>query len=148
MVGEGLEIRNEKPDHSFMKSKGRKRRSKQDQNTRKDNTFKGGVDVETTQEICTIDPVEKYESPENSFQYQNTSNTSMDDYDEKVSDLMTRTENGWGCRECPYSSRNKGHVQEHVESHIGGVSKKCELCDKTFRTRKRLSNHVYKLHSS
>jgi len=86
--------------------------------------------------------VEKYGSVENIDQ--NTSNASMTEYDERISELITKTENVWGCSQCSYTAKNKGHVKEHVEKHIEGYSHECNSCDKTFRMKKSLRQHVYK----
>merc|ERR1712183_908906 len=72
------------------------------------------------------------------IQYQNTSNASMTEYDERISELITKTENMWGCSQCSYTSKSKGHIKEHVEKHIEGYSHDCNLCDKTFRMRRSL----------
>jgi len=90
--------------------------------------------------------VDKSGSEENIdvIQYQNTSNASMTEYDERISELITKTENMWGCSQCSYTSKSKGHIKEHVEKHIEGYSHDCNLCDKTFRMRRSLRQHVYK----
>jgi len=158
------ELVDEKLDDSFIKSEVRKTGLKHKQLERKKNVRKEVDTKETTQEICNVepdvaDPVENYENGEkvNSEtsqkmckieSEQNSPNISMTEYDEKLSELMLKTGNSWGCRECSYSSGNKGHLREHVETHIEGFSHDCKSCDKTFKTRKGLRNHVYSRHSS
>jgi len=170
----GGEFGDEKPDYSLIKPEVRKRRPKHKQHERKKNIKKEVVNIETTQEICivetdipdpevNVEPSQKigkidsediseqvinYGITEDSFIKQNSPNISMTEYDEKLSELMLKTENSWGCRECSYSSGNKGHLREHVETHIEGFSHDCKSCDKTFKTRKGLRNHVYSRHSS
>ena len=51
--------------------------------------------------------------------------------EDKVSSLLTRSpDNAWKCTECTYTSKHKGHVREHVEGHIEGISLLCGKCKK------------------
>ena len=77
------------------------------------------------------------------FQMLNTSDTSLTDYDLKVSELILKSENGWTCTECAYSTKRKNHLSEHVEKHIEGFSFECENCDRTFSMKRGLRGHKY-----
>merc|ERR1719318_1951746 len=76
-----------------------------------------------------------------SFQYKDVSNTSFTEYDEKVLELVRKSELGWGCTICPYASKSKGHVREHAQEHIEGYSHECKYCDKSFSMKRALRTH-------
>ena len=67
----------------------------------------------------------------------------MTEYEERVSDLVLRTEDGWRCRECSYVRKKKHHTRDHVEMHITGFSLECKYCDKSFKRRSSLRLHKY-----
>ena len=71
----------------------------------------------------------------------------MSEVDAKIEQLMERREGRHHCRACEYSSSNTGHLKEHVEIHIEGLSYACQFCDKTFRSRNVLRNHSNRNHS-
>ena len=51
------------------------------------------------------------------------------------------------CRHCDFQSANKGHVIEHEQTH-SKVKQVCELCKKTYKTLKSLTNHVRVYHKT
>ena len=61
--------------------------------------------------------------------------TDMAEVDEKIQELMEKTEGRYCCKVCDYASKNTGHIREHVELHIDGLSYPCQFCEKTFRYR-------------
>ena len=50
------------------------------------------------------------------------------------------------CTVCPHSAKARGHMREHVETHIEGLSFNCNFCDKIVKTRHVLRDHVRKVH--
>ena len=66
------------------------------------------------------------------------------EYDQKVKELITKTEEGWLCLNCSYVSKIKGHVTEHAETHVVGYSHECQFCGKTFSKKRDLRHHVRK----
>ena len=70
----------------------------------------------------------------------------LNEDERRVSELMMKIESGWMCKECPYRSKNKGHVQEHVQMHINGFSLQCKYCEKTFKSTASIRLHVRKFH--
>ena len=117
----------------------------EDKNTQLRNMIKEDVQYVEYSEEMGKDIIEKYEfSEENeSFQLQNTSNTSLTEYDLKVSDLVSKSEMDWNCTACSYSTKNKSHIREHAEKHITGFSFDCMNCDKTFSQKRNLRSHKY-----
>ena len=69
--------------------------------------------------------------------------------DNKIEENINRDVDGmFKCNICPKVNRNKGHMREHVESHIDGLSFPCHHCDKTFRSRNSLRKHSYVKHTT
>jgi hypothetical protein len=77
---------------------------------------------------------------------------SVEEYDLQVSYLVTKTDDGFACTECPYSSKLKSHAREHAEMHMEGFSLECENCNRTFIRKNGLRKHkrqcLYKIPSS
>ena len=71
---------------------------------------------------------------------------SSGELDVQIQDMMERNEGMWKCRVCGKSAYNKGHIQEHVETHIEGVYHACDICSKIFPNRKGIRNHKYNSH--
>ena len=56
-------------------------------------------------------------------------------------------ENGlWLCSKCKYFTRNKQHVEDHIETHLK-VILKCPFCKDIFRRHSNWRRHIYKFHS-
>ena len=67
---------------------------------------------------------------------------NLSELDEKVASLITRSpDNIWHCTECSYGSKHNGHVKEHVENHIEGISIPCQTCPRVFRKRSIARRH-------
>jgi len=82
---------------------------------------------------------------EDNDSFQDAPKTSMTEYNARKSEFLTRTDNGsWTCTECTYVSKHRGHLFEHVETHIKGFSLECRNCEKTFRMNKSRRLHKYK----
>jgi len=64
------------------------------------------------------------------------------EYDQKVLELVAKTESGWTCTKCTYISIHKSHIKEHAERHIQGYSHNCEYCSKTYTIRRKLKEHI------
>ena len=60
---------------------------------------------------------------------------------------MERESDGrYRCLTCGKFTKNRGHMQEHIEVHIEGLNFPCPQCDKSFRGRGGLRKHVRNLH--
>merc|ERR1712129_639076 len=86
---------------------------------------------------------ESFEESE-SFESHDTSTTSSTEYDEKVFEMVIKTDSGWSCKECAYKTEKGAHAREHVEKHIIGFSHDCKYCDKTFSMKRSLRHHLRK----
>ena len=66
-----------------------------------------------------------------------------------LSDYMQRAIDGsWQCVSCDYNSKNKSHVQHHIESKHVLVKYSCEFCSTTCPTKMALNMHVLRKHKS
>jgi len=93
--------------------------------------------------------MQKYGSVEvsvanDSSEYNDASDTSLTEYEEKVLELVGKSELGWRCTVCTYERKSKGHVREHVQEHIEGFSHGCQYCDKSFGMKRSLRQHLRK----
>ena len=74
--------------------------------------------------------------------------------EENISELNETIDTMWHknasgiyfCSVCPQSSKNRGHMREHIEKHIAGLLFSCNLCDKTVKTRHTLRDHMRRMH--
>ena len=53
----------------------------------------------------------------------------------RIDGLFGRLKKGepFTCKMCQFNSKHKGHMREHVETHMEGPRYPCNLCGKTFR---------------
>ena len=114
----------------------------------KEDIVEVSVDV-SEMESDIVGIMEKYGSDEvsaanDSLEYNDVSDTSLTEYEEKVLELVGKSELGWSCTVCTYARKSKGHVREHVQEHIEGFSHECQYCDKSFGMKRTLRQHVRK----
>ena len=74
-----------------------------------------------------------------SANYQN-----IEEIDQTIEEMMEKVDGTWKCMTCGKMFKNKCHVKEHVEIHIEGLNFPCQFCDKTFRSRHSLRDHIVK----
>ena len=73
--------------------------------------------------------------------------SSIEELDSRIDQEIFRTSYGaWQCGRCPKIAKNKGHIKEHFEKHIEGLSFPCKFCDKVYRSRYSLRQHDLKTH--
>ena len=77
-----------------------------------------------------------------------SSNTNTEDIDKQLDELMEKEGSQYRCKPCGKMSSRKYHAYEHAETHMEGLSFSCHMCDKTFRSRRSLRNHVSTLSST
>ena len=75
-------------------------------------------------------------------------NNDLKELDEKIESMIEKQDNKWTCKVCgKKATQGKSDIRNHIEGkHIEGVSHPCKHCDKTFRSRHSVVNHVYKFH--
>jgi len=85
---------------------------------------------------------------DDSYHYQNTSSTSLTEYDEKVLGFVAKSGEVWTCTGCVYSAKRKSHVIEHAENHVDGYADACNYCGKAFSKKRVFRQHKYKCTSN
>ena len=69
------------------------------------------------------------------------------DLDLQISTMIEKSDNLWICKVCGKTTTKKGHIQDHAESHIEGMSHPCHICNKSFSNRPSLRKHIQDIHS-
>ena len=60
---------------------------------------------------------------------------------------LYENQNGiWACLQCAYTSKQRGHLREHVEKHIEGLEYSCNHCGKISRSSHTFRDHLRKKH--
>merc|ERR1719245_754846 len=67
--------------------------------------------------------------------------------DNQIDAMIEKQEGMWKCKVCSKISKNIGHIKEHAETHIEGMSHICQICSKTFPNRPGLRFHILRIHS-
>ena len=67
--------------------------------------------------------------------------------DLQIKQMIEKTEDLWKCKLCGRTSAQKINIQNHAETHIGGIMHSCPMCSKTVSTRHNLRSHVSTMHS-
>ena len=72
----------------------------------------------------------------------------MNDIDGKIEEYIGLDETGnYKCNLCgKKTGRHKRHLQNHIETHLEGLSFSCQFCDKTFRSRNSVAIHKNRFH--
>ena len=52
----------------------------------------------------------------------------------RIEMMIQRQPEGYNCTNCDYTTKNRGHMIEHVEKHTEGLEYPCNVCNKMFRT--------------
>nr|CAI5867010.1 unnamed protein product [Callosobruchus analis] len=50
------------------------------------------------------------------------------------------------CTECTYKTTNNCHMKQHMVKHGNHISNRCIHCNKTFKTKQKLDDHIIKKH--
>ena len=74
------------------------------------------------------------------FQSENYEN--IEELDLEIEKRMEKQADGkWMCLTCERIFKIKGHMKEHIETHIDGLKFPCQNCDKVLRSRNTLRSH-------
>ena len=68
----------------------------------------------------------------------------IEELDETIEEMMEKVDGTWKCTRCGKMRKHKGTMREHIETHIDGLNFPCQFCDKTFRSRHVLRDHIGK----
>jgi len=73
----------------------------------------------------------------------------LEELDRQIYSMMEKIGTLWTCKLCGKTADGgkRQNIKSHIESyHISGASHPCNDCNKTFKTRNSLYNHVGRLH--
>ena len=59
----------------------------------------------------------------------------------KIDSMIEKRTDGYSCTNCGYTSKNLGHMREHVEKHIEGLEYPCNSCDRVLRSSHSWRDH-------
>ena len=71
------------------------------------------------------------------------------DFESTINSMMEKVGVMWHCKVCgkEYTSKNKSHLRSHVEwNHTTGFTHNCNICQKTWSTKRSLEVHNSKYH--
>ena len=72
----------------------------------------------------------------------NAQSMSKEEVEIKRKKLYQRTDEAWICNACDYNTKDASNMRKHVEKHIVGLSWACKFCNKTFKSKSVLYNHM------
>ena len=70
---------------------------------------------------------------------------NIEELDRTINDMIEKVDDNGStrrCIPCGKISKYTSHAREHAETHIEGLSFPCKYCDKTFRSRPNLRDHI------
>ena len=68
---------------------------------------------------------------------------NIEEVDQHIETMFERQPDGkFLCQPCGRISTKKCHAKEHAETHIEGLNFSCQYCDKSFRSRHILREHI------
>ena len=72
----------------------------------------------------------------------------IEDIEAKIAENITRDDDGtFSCQLCGKSGvKKRQNINNHVETHMEGLSFPCQICGKTFRLRNTLNLHKFNKH--
>ena len=62
----------------------------------------------------------------------------------KIESIIEKREGRYNCTNCGYTSRQIGHMREHVEKHIEGLQYPCNSCNKIMSSSHSFRDHKRK----
>ena len=69
----------------------------------------------------------------------------VSELDSKLEELTDRIDGVWICKSCGQTAKRKLHLHWHIERHFENLSLPCGHCDKTFRSKRSIENHLKNL---
>jgi len=124
--------------------------TKQNQDTK--NSAEKNLETQITKDI--IDSQYLFETDEGKRVLKSEDNSisnqpSNEEINAKILSQMYRDGNKmWNCKVCPKIDKDKGHMKDHVEIHLEGISFRCNIinCPKSYKTRSSLRSHERLIH--
>ena len=66
---------------------------------------------------------------------------------EKLKTMVQKVNGMWSCKICGRAGRDQFNCMLHAETHMKGVFRKCNGCDKLFSTLSSLQSHIIVVHN-
>ena len=93
-----------------------------------------------TEELIVCDKLETYKDSEEKNVVKLEINVNSD-LDLRIEQMIEKYDGVWICKVCGKTAANSGHLREHAETHIEGMTHVCHICNKTFPNRPCLRYH-------
>ena len=99
---------------------------------------------EVDHSISLNKPLKKAKNSGQDFIFNSSEFSSIDALDQSIQSMVSSQNGYYCCNECNYASKHPGHVREHAERHISGLSFLCQHCERTMKTRHAFRSHLNK----
>ena len=104
------------------------------------------ISKENFDERAHPSPLSNSNAEKFNFPLLNMVNVDASEQEEKIKEMIDFNDGVFTCKVCGKTSNKKFVLQNHMETHIKGLSLPCQQCGKTFRSTASLKNHSYKFH--
>ena len=108
------------------------------------NIFNTGMKIEPSEANTTTNSDDKH-NERKSVAISETTQKEISgigaDVAKQIKSMIKKHGGIWTCKFCGLEKKHKGHVMEHVESHIEGLEFPCNMCGKVYRSYK---THIYR----
>ena len=74
------------------------------------------------------------------------SSEDVSEVENAIEQHLEKVDGTWKCKLCGKTAIKKQHMQNHIETHLEGLSFPCDLCGKTLRSRNALFIHNTRYH--
>ena len=103
---------------------------------------------EIKQECKTPTTTRKGRGPNKDSAVFNASSMTEEELKVKRKELYQKVDEAWKCLACDYSTKDSSNIKKHIDKHIEGLSYKCTVCSKEFKTRDSRISHMKKGHKN
>ena len=115
--------------------------------TNTENDTKEDQKVETVEEKDKPVAVVKHRDDDparhKKFHLQESDFVNYSNFKDFLQTVFSREKPGvWQCNICDKTTKNKGHAEDHAESHIEGLKYPCKHCKQDFNSRGSLRKHL------
>ena len=73
--------------------------------------------------------------------------STNDELSFQIDKIIEKNEGIWTCKICGKTSSIKSNIRSHAETHIGGMSHACDICNKIYPNYSCLRQHILRIHT-